>query len=197
MPTFAGVAKDPAHMVLAQACTYVCVLCTLRPLGQEEPTLFSPEVNVHGGGGELPFNPVALALQSSFDTKEEDVFLGTLPSPLTPFTRTPKARRAREKDSFPQSDPAMAPTHCATTLVRSPPGTPSLSPINNTAMRQAATAAGAHPSDECGSTRKTTSTPARAAPGSHTQKTCTAAGECHMPTQRLCTKVSSQGRKHC
>ena len=172
----------PTWCWLMHAC--VCVPCTLRPLGREEPTLFSPEVNVHGGGGDLPFNPVALALQSSFDTKE-DVFLGALPSPFTPFTRTPQARRARDKDSFPQSDPAMVPTHCATTPVCSPPGTPSLSPINNTAMRQAATAAGTHPSDECGSTGKTTSTPARVAPGSHTQKTCTAAGECHMPAQTV------------
>ena len=156
-------------------CTYVCPV-SLRPQKQEEPTLFSPEVDVHDGA-PLSFNPVAPALQSSFEAKEE-VFLASLPSPLTPLAWTPQARRTRDKDPFPLAGPVEVPNQCQTPVC-SPPGTPSLSPINNTAMGQAAAAAGTHLTNVCGSSGKTTSTPARLAPWPHTQKT--PAGEFHMP----------------
>ena len=158
----------------------------LRLPKQEESEPFSPEVDVRAGAA-LPFHSEAHALQSSFEAKE-GILLAALPSPLTPLMRTPQARwTRREKDPFPLSGPVEVPNQC-TTPVCSPTGSPSLSPINNTAMGQAATVAGAHLTNECGSTGKTTSTPARVAPGFHTQKTCTVSGKHHIPIDR-CTEM--------
>lgn len=150
-----------------------------RPPRQEEPGLFSPEVDVHSGA-PLSFDEAEHALQSSFEAKE-DVLMASLPSPLTPFTRTPQARRMREKDTSPLPCLLEVPDQCPSPM-SSPPGTPSLSPINNTAMVQAAAGAGAHLMKVCGgSGSKTTSTPARVA---HAQRTV--AGEFHNLRAYVC-----------
>ena len=160
---------------LSPSCDTCPVLS--RPPRQEEPALFSPEVDVHRGD-PLSFDQVEHALQSSFEAKE-DILMASLPSPLTPYTRTPQAPRMTEKDIPPLPCLLEVSDQCPSPPTSSPPGTPSLSPINNTAMVQAAAATGgAQLMNVCGSGSKTTSTPAKVA---HAQRT--AAGEFHsLPT---------------